>query len=307
MDIFISYAIIFFLSGCTFSIKKYKDINQFIERKFITLIIPYFVFAILIFLFEIVKCIYFNEINIIFKKFLGIIIQNRLTEYTIGLWFIPCLFVAEILLYIIIKIFNDNHNKILAIVSMLGILGYTWCVYVGISITWSIDTACIAIGFIYLGYLYKFYIKENKILNKYSLLVLIFINILFCYLNYLIYGYRIDMYANQYGNIIFFYISAISGILVILNVSKILRTNKWIIFLGQNSLVYYAFHASIVYFILNKVFSFIPFYRVNKFWYLFVDGIVITILTFMILTPIVNLYNKRIRSKFILKLNDNKN
>lgn len=50
-----------------------------------------------------------KDINLI-KALIGIFVQLRGTEYTVGLWFLPLLFITEILVYLIAVQNKKNSN-----------------------------------------------------------------------------------------------------------------------------------------------------------------------------------------------------
>lgn len=90
-------ALFFFLSGCTF--KYYADFKSFLKKKVQGLLVPYWFFAILISIYNWVSAVTHNNSFGIFDALLSYLLQIRYTH----LWFLPCLFLAELGTWIVHK------------------------------------------------------------------------------------------------------------------------------------------------------------------------------------------------------------
>lgn len=228
----------FFISGFLFKKNTNLSIVSYVLHKVRTLLLPYFYFSIII-----VICYYIlNELTI--KKGLINVLLGLGGHHGIALWFIISLFITEILFYIV---YNNVSNKNLTIYILVSfVVGYIMY-KMQIHLPYKFEVTFTAIVFYYLGYIFR---KNDllKSLNKYFYLFgLMFISILFSSLNS-----RVDMNYNQLGNIIYFYLSAISGILYlhIISINFITMNkyhlmaflNKILIFLGMNSLIILAIH-----------------------------------------------------------------
>lgn len=101
----------FFLSGLTFSNKQISK-TEFLKKKVKSLIIPYICFSVIYIAIEIVMALMSNELN---GKFLLTEIKNYFW-YTNqhAIWFLPCLFIVELLHYVIKELFNNNKVFIIA-------------------------------------------------------------------------------------------------------------------------------------------------------------------------------------------------
>ena len=239
--------IFFLLSGYVFSIKKYQTFKSFIYAKFKSLIIPLISFSCIIYVFNFTfKCLILNSIGIdeIVKQIIGTILQIRgSSDYRTPLWFISCLVSSEILMYFIIKISEDDNKKILLTILLSSVIGYLSLKFIKIDIPWSIDLAFTMTTFLGIGYL----IKKNKdyfekfIQVKY-LFIFIILNLIFTFLNFKYLGTNVNLYGNQIGNYILYYISAISGIFMCIIFFRLIKTIKCLIYIGQNSLIYYCLH-----------------------------------------------------------------
>lgn len=84
--------------------------------------------------------------------------------------------------------------------------------------------------------------------------ILVILGIIFSQLN----G-RVDFYSNNFNNIVFYYISALSTITVLIFISKLLPYNNIIEFIGINTLSILVFHiraVQIIKFIDIKILKF---------------------------------------------------
>ena len=141
-----------------------------------------------------------KDINLT-KALLGIFVQLRGTEYTVGLWFLPLLFITEILVYLIAL---QNNKTQIAIMILIAFIGFSYASIFKQVLPWGIDAVPIAAIFVWLGYIYKneaIYKIGN--LRKYSIFVLfpvLLLSIICCNCNITILGTSVDMHKMLYGN-----------------------------------------------------------------------------------------------------------
>lgn len=286
----------FFLSGYLFNHKKYKGYCEFIRKKACSLLIPYFIFSVITYLFWLFIGRKFGtdtDLNIsLIKPLVGIIYSNGNDNwmiYNTPFWFLTCLFIVEIVFYLIIRNIKINH-VLIAILIASSILGYLDSLYMPIRLPWSIDVSFTAIVFYGMGYISKNIIPKilsitlrMKILN---IIVLSIINISFCHLN----G-RIDMNSNLYNNYLYFYLSSIAGIMVWLFIAHMLQNAKCISFIGQSSLIILALHCTIAISFIKAVISFgfkVPLESTNDS---LVWGLVYTCGAIILLIPAIYIIN----------------
>ena len=161
------------------------------------------------------------------KQFFGIFLQVRTTSYGIGVWFIPCIFCAFVILFFIIKISKNNSVYTMLLSSMCLIIGYLYAKFVNIKLPWGIDAALVAVFFMALGIVFKNTKGTDLLVNltkKSALLILaasLVLNALFTYLNWRILKRTVGMWSNNYGNLVYFILAALFGIVIILCFSKI--------------------------------------------------------------------------------------
>lgn len=238
----------FFISGLTFS-TNYLDLpfKDYIKRKIKGLLVPYLIINLIGIL-----------ILFIYSKF-DIVSFKGIVEYLCGMvyssdsvfsipssntWFIPCLFLVDILFYLICK-YSKGKVDILYLVCLCGIVSYANGIS-GYQVfgPWHIETALTGIVFYYLGYVFisnqdkfeKLY-KNNKIMFIVGLILAI-VGILFAASNR-----RITMNGNKYGAIISFYISSFSTIFgLVLFVKLFLKKSYVFRQIGKDSIFYLGYH-----------------------------------------------------------------
>ena len=232
----------FFLSGLTYRPKSTKET---IRSKIKSLGIPYLLFSILTIIKHAIISIMDASFDYsqILKESLGIIIAHRGSPYYTTLWFVTCLF-CVIMIMQFIELAHSRRGYLGGVtVLVIFFLGILYNHYFNRFLPWSIDIAFISVIYFYSGFVIQ---KILNMQNNYSLTIIcisIIISVIFCYINYLVTGMSVDMYSGRYGNYFFFYVSAMAGILVIIEVSKVFGTSvKLLASIGKNSLYYYGAH-----------------------------------------------------------------
>ena len=148
----------FFLSGFTLNVKKYETFSGYFLNKWKSLVVPFFLLNIFVFLFQLFvmypdQVLSFNILQFIKQ----LLISDRLHIY-FQLWFLNVLFLAHVFSYFILKR-GWNLGQWMIIILSLFVL-----VYLGQKIyekeyylIWNIDLVPVAMIFILLGV----WIKNN--------------------------------------------------------------------------------------------------------------------------------------------------
>ncbi len=285
----------FFLSGYLFSPAKYPRFSAFFTSKFKSLIIPYFSFSLIVyvwFLFR-YKMGDIDYSGSLFKPFIGTIIGERNTEWTVhsgALWFLTCLFITELLFYFIKTGLKTNLFVAIALI-LSSLISYFYSKFLETPLPWNIDAASMAILFFGVGYMYKDSTEKlSRFFNLKVFLIFSFLNMLTGYVNYQLSGERVDMYESQYGNYMLFVISAFSGIIAFLIAVQKIRANAVFQYIGQNSLIYLALHQSIIFSILDRVFK--KLLDTESFIIRIFIGTIYTVIAIISLAPVAYLIRK---------------
>ena len=132
--------------------------------------------------------------------------------------------------------------------------------------------------------------KWNLFVKVCVILILLFLNVFFCFKNS-----PVNIACNSYGNPCYYFISSLTGIFSVIILSSVFEQNKILGFYGKNSLPIFAFH----YFflpvyekIISHLFSTDYYLMYNIPMYLCVAGFIFTCL---ISVPVALLYNHTVR------------
>lgn len=236
----------FMLAGMTFNIQKYENIKILISKKIISLGIPYVLFSVLrMFRRAILNGIGYRNYDLL-KGIIGIFLGSiRNTEYDTGLWFLTCIFVVQIISYIIIKQLK-NKIVILGVGVVLFIVGGCVCIYFPINLPFNADSACVALIFFLIGSVFREdFVCKRRMSYFFGALLCMTVNIFIsaCYTNF--YSVAIGMWEDSYQNLMMFFISGCFGSLGIIYMGKIFSGN-FIKVLGKNSLYFYCMHGLVV-------------------------------------------------------------
>lgn len=240
----------FFLSGMTLNVVKYKSFFEFFARKFKTIVIPCFLMNISIFFIKsfILQPQFILKIDIIhFIK--AMIVADRMHIYY-QLWFLNVLFLAELVCYFAIK-YSDTLYKYMIVFIVLilcGSLGkklYTmefWLI-------WSFDLVPYANIFILSGYIIR---KNLTTLQSYFKLVY-FLPVAAVSIICGVYNTRVDLYYQQINSTFLYFVGAFFGIWASFILFKNIPNIPILERIGNNTLIYYAYHSPIVLYILDII------------------------------------------------------
>ena len=173
------------------------------------------------------------------------------------LWFMPCIVIAECIYFCIRKCFAPRRIQYiaLALVSVLGLVMSN----IGVGRFAMIDVACISQAFILFGYWFKnneVTIRDN--IRNSKLLLLFGAYIALVFLSMIVFpGKSIDVHNNRY------YSYLLCGVMVFVSMLTLFvaapkiacyrnKLIKWIVFVGQNTLVFYIMHYD-VRFVIRKI------------------------------------------------------
>lgn len=234
MPLFFIISGFFCMEGLELSLKK------IFKKRFKRLIIPYLIFGVVIMIPYGILLAQFRNGEFSFNEFLtrwGIGGLGQLSglrsdwKYCSTYWFLPCLFSATLIVWLISKYFAKYRFSIFLVIT---IIGFSYCRYVHRSLPFDFDLAMIASLFLLIGtYYYKYQAKISWFIASISFLI----GILAWYLN----G-KIEMYDAYFNNEILFVIAGIGISVFILKVCQSMPTYKIILWMGVNSLLIYMLH-----------------------------------------------------------------
>ena len=243
----------FFLSGYVF--KEYDCFKTFLKKKVKGIIVPYFCLGIPMILFQMLWD--FKSHTLTVQSGLDLVLKFLLQRRLWTIWFLTCLFLLSLVFYLLKKLIKSD--LILAIVSIvLPAAGTLYYHLGGRPLFWNLDVCMMAFPFFFAGYYAKKHRERiHTILEKKQDLILFLlaslaINIAMCVLNAQLGGDWFNMFSNDYGIVPITFISAFAGIGFIIAVSK-LATFRLIRYIGENSILYLAWHEVIMLPIAEKI------------------------------------------------------
>lgn len=254
----------FFLSGMTFKRSKYPTLREFIKHRFKTLLIPYLMFSVVTWAFW----AFFNVISHTQEDLWGPLFQTVLAQGSGGffvhnapLWFLPCLFIVEVLYYLIDKLPEWANILVCILLSVIGACMISWWKGPFVLLPWSIESAFVAILFYCAGNLLVKHLGlvgiQDKVLGKKWLSLIIMVLLTLVMINAAHWNGRISLGSDTLGKFpLLFYLNAFIGIitssLFAILICSIKRDNKLInavmnyhLWFGRNSLYIMATHVPI--------------------------------------------------------------
>ncbi len=236
----------FFVGGYTFSL--YGRFKDFFLKKFKSLVIPVFAFGLLNLL---LSCLA-KDISII-RRLEGIFLQ--FPGQNDDMWFVACLFVMELIFYLLVRfVKNDASRFVFCVLLLCG--GWLWKDKVGIPLPWHLVNACMMLVFVECGYLTKKYRAYHRLKdsmdNKSGKVLAAAVAVGYMLLASLLSNYPVDIHLLNYGNTLSFYTLAVVGTCAIILLCVLLEKERSSIFcrsiefIGGNSLAYYGMQSKMI-------------------------------------------------------------
>lgn len=244
----------FILSGAALSLSTHK---YSVKRRFKAIMVPYFVFSILSFVYwALIESKFrpvhddtlfhgiLGELPIKWQQFINIFLALNCSDafiYNVVLWFLPCLFMADL-------IFAYIDKKKWVSIGILGIVCLFFLFFSkATSLPWCMHLSLISVPFIWIGKIsYKPLMKWLEY-HKSSYIPFFFIFLGLILSIYYLFHPGINMYGNSVSPFYLFYLSALVGTLLVVFLSLII--DKYVIlgghffaYFGKNSLIVMCIH-----------------------------------------------------------------
>lgn len=294
----------FIISGMGFYLQtnnKIYTIKEMIVKKINTLIIPYFILSLLSLPIWILnfKVLSWRE-STIPEQLIAILYSNQVqfNAPSNALWFLPTLFLTSIAFFALMKWTKNDEKQLTITIVVISAIGYAMSLRTDkFHLPWHLDTVLMGILFFLIGYLFvKHYELIKEFLKDYKhqilwCLIALPIAIFFVHNNA-----RISMHLNMYGS----YLSFLIGVLGFSSICIIIAMNlpnfRVLSFIGQNTLVYLAFH--------SPIFRFIEVFSEASRDFFVENPILVGTIVFIILIPISYVFDRYFpyligRKKFI--------
>ena len=245
----------FFLTGffCVsgYVYRKGDSFKTHLLKKTKGLLWPWFLFSNLNILLSIVITFKGN------RDFKQMLLKNLIQVRGYGdvAWFLVALFVAFIPFYFVIK--WDKPRVTIPVVCILSVLSHVYMILMPKSVfpwgsaalPWHLESVFIYLLWMVLGYYFKGLVESkfdsfNNLLSR--------IIILIGYIG--IISVPMLIHFNKSTMFIYGYFESVLGIALIIMVAKTIKTNRYIAFVGANTLLYFVLHAKL-FTVIEKVLS----------------------------------------------------
>lgn len=265
--------IFFFLSGYCY--KDNRTFFEFVRVKIYQLLVPWFIFSNLNILLSMI--ISFKDDRNFKSELLWNLVQIR--GHGDGMWFIAALFISFIPFYFLIKI--KKNIMVLITVFIMSFLSMVYSCYMdpnffpwkSSNLPWHIEYIFQAMLWMIIGYYFRLYLEKtfDNYCNVSTCIILWLIYSLFVYVP--CFDFEIEIL-----NIVWSYIKSALGLIAMLLLIKQLKNNRFINFVGRNTLAYFGMHWK-VYAVLEMLMSHFIYNQYNA---ILNDVVLSSILAFII-------------------------
>ena len=242
----------FFLAGYTH--KAGRDVKTFFIRKIKTLLVPWFVFTLVdIVLSEILT---FNQTAGFLTEMKWNLLQIR--GLNARMWFVAALFMAFVPFYFFVELFNrkpDTPKRRILFILLAFALFLADVIYSHLmaehpfswgtsSLPWYLDYMFVAMFPMVLGYFFRGPAEErfdrmNTPLFRVGIMLLYLALIYYPYLS----SFRVP---NLLSEISARFFKPYLGIAAYISIFKVLRSNRFFLYAGQNTILYFALHGKFI-------------------------------------------------------------
>ena len=278
----------FFLSGMTFKRNKFPSLGDFIKHRAKSLLLPYLMFSIVTWMFwALFNVVSHNQVDLWSPLLQTFIAQGSggFLVHNVPLWFLPCLFVIEVLYYMIDKLPEWANITVCVLLSVLGACMISWWRGPFVLLPWSMESALVSILFYCAGNILVKHFGlvgiQDKVLGKKWLWLTIMIVLTLMMINTAHWNGHITLGSDNLGKFPpMFYLNAFMGIVTTsifaILICSINRDNKWVnavmnyhLWFGRNSLYIMATHVpvkGIIILLIAKMIDKNEFFVTNDWW-----------------------------------------
>ncbi len=199
----------FFISGFLFNSKKWLPMpKKFLESRVNQILVPYLNFTVIAILFMALVRVLFNHHHVFLDLSLDEMFYNTIFahyEKIINghLWFLPALFITEMLYFLCVKLLKNKYLVGVAVLSLAAVGAH----YSSLTLPWHLNSALFALLFYASG---KAFQKKQDTLLDCGLWTPALIT---CIHYSLAFSAKYDLQLRAFGNEYLCYLTAMSGIL----------------------------------------------------------------------------------------------
>lgn len=238
-----------FVSGYTH--KAGQPFKSFFVKKFRTLFVPWLILTFIdISLSQIVS---FGEHNYLYELGWNLLQIRGMHDQ---MWFVAALFTCYFPFYFFIEWYKkksaeNNHRTeaflFLSLLSLGAAVAYSfimkphWFPWGTISLPWHADYALRGLFFMSCGYFFreKYEVYYERFNRYWRAIIFTYVHAAIVYAPYFI------TIPDSIFSVLANLVTPLVGIFAIISISRILPANKYILYVGQNTLLYFAFHGKV--------------------------------------------------------------
>ena len=289
------------------------SVGKFLKNRFFSRLLPFIFFTLLM----MIPPIFFNG------KFFGLVLPSvegytkgfvntvfGLPSFCIPSWFLLLVIGVELFHYGVFRFLKNSNIKILAAAIVLYIMGYWLNLKLDIFnplkgriVGWNYLFIHEAIT-LYAFYLMGIYLRRKRIfVDPVPVGILLpgavvsFLIVLLTYqlntgpFNFHVYNYVVILFSSH-GHILLFPLTAIAGCALILLIAGMTRTQKTIVWLGQNTIILMCLNGIFYHYINPPTAKWVIANLHNSAISIFGVGLVMTVVSLAICMPLIYLFNK---------------
>ena len=258
----------FFTAGYVY--KPKNNFKNFLYKKFRQLFIPWLFFSV----FDIVlsQVVSFNVHKNLLEELKWNFLQIR--GEGDGVWFVAALFVAFIPFYFFVEWYESMPKKVkgkygyreIKVIILAWILSFASILYVRLMTThffpwnsaalpWHFAYMFQAMFYMILGYIFHQNVegKFDRYNGSKTRMIVLIIYLLLVFIPILR-----EIRMSMIIDIMYEYLESIVGITLLIMVTKVIKSNKYINYVGQNTLIYFALHGKVYSVIQTLLTKFVP-------------------------------------------------
>lgn len=238
----------FVLAGITYR-NENLVFKSFFIKKFRALLLPYLMFALILLLYFLCKKVLFEGYSFDFLSGLISIVvpvSGRTSTSVYGLWFFPCLFLAEIILYLLLWIYRITKKYFISILCYTFLCIICWQLHKLTNVVSIIDIAPIAVLYLGIGEIIQARLKQVED-NHVCIAILSVILFSICVVcNYQFAGSVFDLSSMNLGIWPIYILSGVFGTALICTISIGISRCKLLEDIGKDSMYYYGLHYEMI-------------------------------------------------------------
>lgn len=239
-------SVFFFVSGYVYIAKD--NFGEFLYKKFCGLFVPWLVFSVFNILLS--QIISFNNHGNLQSELCRNFLQIR--GRGDGVWFVAALFMAFIPFYFVVR-WSDKCKRSTVVIFfsfLLSVISVTYTILMeptyfpwGTSaLPWHVEYIFQAMFFMVLGYFFKVEFEKN--FDKYNTtrnrIVCVGMYLLLVYIPYFA-----QFQFSSVTSIVYQYLCQLFGIVCVISICKKVKSNRYVLYIGSNTLICFALHGKI--------------------------------------------------------------